>query len=207
MPPRYRKKPTSEKELAKKVLMWLAYTKRPMRLGELSQAVAIEPDMESPEDFEEAIVNDLGALASVCANLVIIDVEYLYANSTVRFVHYTVQEFLVPKSPGIGKLGSLSSILQPDAQLAHEEISRVCIKYLLIMYSGEDLELWDSFNSYASKSWHYHIRMLKKLDEGLWELLYNFISSGTLFYKTIPEFRLSASSEKTPKNSPPLPSQ
>lgn len=194
------KKPKSDRELANKVLMWLAYAQRPLGIGELSQAVAMESDMESLEDVEDAVVNEFETLANVCGNLVTIDFVYHYPNSTIRFVHYTVQEFLVPKSPHSTSLGTLSALT--NAQLAHEEISRTCIQYMLLMYSSEEFvpvsSLARTFEAYASESWHYHVRVLTNLNEALWEVLYRFINSGNLFHKSIPIFRTSHYSNNKP---------
>ncbi|KAI5841806.1 ankyrin repeat-containing domain protein [Morchella snyderi] len=181
------KKSKSEIELAKKIFMWLTYAQRPMRLGELSQAVAMELDMETPEDIEDSIVNDLELLVTVCGGLVTVDIMHrMYTHSTVRFVHFTVQEFLV------GQKSGSSAILKQNSQLAHEEIAQMSIKYLMIMYSApsEDITPWDNFDTYATNFWHYHIRVLNQLSEDVWVLLYSFLCSGELFYRTIPQFQM-----------------
>lgn len=186
------KKPRSDRELAKKVLMWLAYAQRPFKLGELSRAVAMESDMESLEDVEDAVVNEFESLSRVCGNLVTIDFVYFYPNSTIRFVHYTVQEFLIPKVPRDSD-SALSTLWGLDTQLAHEEIARICIQYMLFLYSNEEFvpisSPAETFDIYASNFWHHHVRMLTQLNEELWALLYRFINSGNLFHKSIYLFK------------------
>jgi len=60
----------SDRELAKRVLIWVTYTRRPLSLTELQHAVAICNDMTDMD--LEAIVHEQ-ILTTVCAGLVIID--------------------------------------------------------------------------------------------------------------------------------------
>ncbi|KAJ6556323.1 hypothetical protein B0H19DRAFT_863901, partial [Mycena capillaripes] len=57
-----------EKELAHLVLMWVANSKRPLSVGELQEALAIEPGSTSL-DVEN--IPDIDTILSVCAGLVI----------------------------------------------------------------------------------------------------------------------------------------
>lgn len=74
--------------------MRVAYATKPLALKQLAKAVAIGTKTKSRAILESSIVHNHDLLLDVCANLVIIDhhpQEYL--QSTVRFVHYSVQAF------------------------------------------------------------------------------------------------------------------
>lgn len=59
-----------DRELATRVLSWLAYTLRPLSVRELQYALAVQPGM-TEMDFDSIEDDDL--LTSVCAGLVVID--------------------------------------------------------------------------------------------------------------------------------------
>ncbi|KAF2809675.1 uncharacterized protein BDZ99DRAFT_33975 [Mytilinidion resinicola] len=72
--------------LAKKVLSWITYAKRPLTTTEMCCALAVEPD-ETKLDPEN--IPDVEDLLSVCAGLVVVDQE----SAVIRLVHYTTQEY------------------------------------------------------------------------------------------------------------------
>jgi hypothetical protein len=57
-------------ELAKRVLSWIIYAKRPLTTTEICCALAVEPD-EAELDPEN--IPDVEDLLSVCAGLVVVD--------------------------------------------------------------------------------------------------------------------------------------
>ncbi|KAK1913102.1 hypothetical protein P3342_005038 [Pyrenophora teres f. teres] len=73
-------------ELAKKVLSWITYARRPLTTAELCYALAAEP--EEPE-LDPDNLPDIEDLLSVCASLVVVDRE----SAVIRLVHYTTQEY------------------------------------------------------------------------------------------------------------------
>ena len=90
------------------VLMWVSHAERPLGIDELRHALAVEmgsmdldPDNIPPQD----------TVLGSCLGLTIIDAE----TSTVRLIHYTLQEYL--SSPGI----------LPDA---HKSLGQTCLTYL-----------------------------------------------------------------------------
>ncbi len=66
-------------DLAKRVLLWVINTFRPLSPVELQVAVAVQPGMKELDD-EDLDEQDL--LVSVCAGLVVLDIE----TNTLRFV-------------------------------------------------------------------------------------------------------------------------
>ena len=94
--------------LGMEVLMWVSHAERPLGINELRHALAVEmgstdldPDNIPPQD----------TVLGSCLGLAVVDAE----TSTVRLIHYTLQEYL-----------SLPDIL-PDA---HKTLGQTCLTYL-----------------------------------------------------------------------------
>ena len=68
-------------DLAKRVLIWISYAKRPLTVGELQHAVAIVP---MPTNINDGDITDEELLLSVCAGIVTIENE----SKIIRLVHY-----------------------------------------------------------------------------------------------------------------------
>ncbi|CAN9393024.1 unnamed protein product [Alternaria alternata] len=100
----------NDRKLAKDVLTWITFAKRPLTTAELCCALAVEPG-ESELDPENK--PDVDDIVSVCAGLVVVDQE----SAIIRLVHYTTQEYFE----------RVSSRLNPDRQL---EIAETCLTYL-----------------------------------------------------------------------------
>ncbi|KAJ4859583.1 ankyrin repeats (many copies) domain-containing protein [Trichoderma breve] len=77
---------SKQAQLAKSVLSWLTFAKRPMRVDELQQALGVEPGESS---FDKRNMPDIELMVSVCAGLVTID----NGSNIIRLVHYTTQEY------------------------------------------------------------------------------------------------------------------
>jgi hypothetical protein len=73
-------------KLAKQVLSWIAYAKRPLTTSELRHALAVEV-RESQLDEEN--LSEIQDVVLVCAGLVTVDEE----SDIIRLVHYTTQEY------------------------------------------------------------------------------------------------------------------
>ena len=144
-----REKGRGKYKLARRVLICVAYSRSPIPVSLLRYAVSVEEDYESLEDLENSIPTD-EVILDTCANLVSIDMNT--SVPVVRFVHFSVQEFLTSHQSSIGAFG-----LEPE--LAHREIARMFILLLNILYSQpKDLGLknliehWDMLHE-----WQYHL--------------------------------------------------
>ena len=78
--------------LGMEVLMWVSHAERPLRIDELCHALAVE--MDAADLDPENIPPQVTVLGS-CLGLAVVDEE----TSTVRLIHYTLQEYL--SRPGI----------------------------------------------------------------------------------------------------------
>ncbi|KAJ7117127.1 ankyrin repeat-containing domain protein [Mycena epipterygia] len=99
-----------DRQLAHLTLTWVANAKRPLSVGELQEALAIEPDAT---DLDPDNLLDISIVLSICAGLVMVD----ETASVVRLIHYTTQDFL----------DSIQSQQFPDAQT---KITSRCLTYL-----------------------------------------------------------------------------
>ncbi|KAH6643577.1 hypothetical protein C7974DRAFT_985 [Boeremia exigua] len=73
--------------LAKRVLSWISYAKRPLTTAEICHALAVESD---DDEFNSDNIPDTEDILSVCAGLVTVD----GGSQVIRLVHYTAQDYL-----------------------------------------------------------------------------------------------------------------
>jgi hypothetical protein len=133
-------------ELAKKVLSWITYAKRPLTTMEMCCALAVEID-EAELDPEN--IPDVEDLLSVCAGLVVVDQE----SDVIRLVHYTTQDYFE----------RIRDSWDPGARL---HIASTCLTYLSfsIFKTGScssNIEFQErlqenEFLDYAAKYWGEH---------------------------------------------------
>jgi hypothetical protein len=77
-------------DLAMKVLMWLSYALRPLKLGEIQDALAVmELDLDE-RDIDRDDVYPEKLLVTICAGVVILENE----TAVIRFVHHTAEKIL-----------------------------------------------------------------------------------------------------------------
>ena len=138
-----KKESQAQYELARKVLICLAYTRSPIQMDFLRYAVSVEDDSEVLEALESSLPTEAKIL-EVCTNLISIDKYNL-----VRFVHFSVQEFLTSHQSCIGPFD-----LGP--QSAHREIARMLITLLKNIYFGT---LGASLLHHEDilHEWHFHL--------------------------------------------------
>jgi len=68
-------------------LMWVSHAERPLRANELCHALAVQL---GSTDFDIGNIPSISTLASCCQGLISVDKE----GSTVRLIHFTLQEYL-----------------------------------------------------------------------------------------------------------------
>ncbi|KAL9091478.1 MAG: hypothetical protein Q9165_004864 [Trypethelium subeluteriae] len=138
-----------DQQLAKRVIGFICYAKRPFTKAELQEALSVEEDDEDELDDDSLVPENL--LTSLCAGLVTVD----EAIGIIRFVHYTTQEYFE----------AVRDNLFPEAQL---DMARTCLTYLRL--ESFNVELPDGndgvghmikkhpFLGYASLYWGHHAR-------------------------------------------------
>jgi len=129
--------------LGMKVLMWVLYSERPLQVQELCHALGVEM---GSADLDPESVPALRTLLASCLGLVAVDA----SSSTVRLVHFTLQEYL--------------SCRPTLFHSPHSTIAEVCLTYLnfeCIRYLSPTLRSAPAttpFLEYASLYWGRHTR-------------------------------------------------
>ena len=90
-------------------LMWISYSERPLKVVELCHALAVE--IGSPNLYADDVPS-IGTLLSCCQGLITVDKEA----STVRLIHFTLQEYLRAHPELFGAV--------------HSTIAETCLSYL-----------------------------------------------------------------------------
>ncbi|KAJ7278197.1 ankyrin repeat domain-containing protein [Mycena rebaudengoi] len=111
-----------DRNIAKRILIWIANAKRPLSIAELREAIAIEPGTKT---LDRDDLLDPEIILSVCAGLVIIN----HADGSVRFIHYTTQAYV-------------DGVQISKFPFAQTEIACGCLTYLLY---NDFLQLPDSY--------------------------------------------------------------
>ena len=74
-------------QLARQVISWIFYAKRPLKVSELREMLAVEPE---DTKFDPFGLHERDLILEVCCGLVSIDEQ----DETIRLVHYSFQEYL-----------------------------------------------------------------------------------------------------------------
>ncbi|KAF2803796.1 uncharacterized protein BDZ99DRAFT_163042 [Mytilinidion resinicola] len=106
-------------ERAKKAFQWVIYSKRPLTIGELEEAVSISINQKSWQSPSSIL--DIPRLARLCGNLVNCD----EANRTVSLAHHTVESFLL----GCSGRREVASFAIEETK-AEQYMADICLTYL-----------------------------------------------------------------------------
>ena len=123
-------------------LMWICYSERQLRVGELCQALAV--DIGSP-DFNFDNVPPISTLLGCCQGLIIVD----KGASNVRLVHFSLKEYLRTRADlFVG---------------AHSTMAETCLTYLNSQHVNDIPLTFDSieeapFLQYSSVYWGSHAK-------------------------------------------------
>ena len=126
---RINEKPLGQQALAKRVLIYIAHSLRPISIHLLSCIVSVETDTESLEFLKSSIPSDR-MIVHACANLISVDRK----TQEVRFVHPSAQKFLTSLQLSEGETCDIRYELA-HRELAHREVARMLITLLSILYS------------------------------------------------------------------------
>jgi Ankyrin repeats (3 copies) len=162
--------PEEDAEYAIRILRWLAFAKRPLRLNEIAEIVAFDPRREIPFDENEVLEDPLEVM-DICSSLVSMtsgsveesDEKSYWSNGdssdkhniaeqAIVLAHYSVQEYLT--SPRC--VNGQASKYAMDEAVCHMLISESCLSSLLFSFQRNEevgnLALWD----YSAQFWTIH---------------------------------------------------
>ena len=130
-------------KLAMATLTWVCHSERPLQVDELCHALAVDI---GATDFDPENIPSIGTLLHCCQGLIMVDKEA----STVRLIHYTVQEYLCSHPSLFNK--------------PHSILAETCLTYLksqqvknLESHSPSDNQIVP-FLKYSSRYWGTHAR-------------------------------------------------
>ena len=141
---RIRAQSRSRSKLGMEVLMWVSHAKRPLHVNELCHALGVE---EGSIDLNIRNIPAIETLLECSLGLVTVE----KSSSTVRLVHYTLQEYLS---------NNHNLFVKP-----HSTIAEVCLTYLNFRHVMSFLPTLRSFSptapftEYASCYWGTHSRL------------------------------------------------
>ncbi|KAJ5523568.1 hypothetical protein N7513_013112 [Penicillium frequentans] len=141
----------------RRILTTICFSKKPMTVAEVRHAHAVDINDEPEYLNLESRILDVNSIQEMCTGLIVM-VQFDHSTAPtddglfVLLAHSTVQEYLRSDNPRRGKAQTFIM----EANIAHDEISRVCLIYLL--NPGID---WSSigdlpFSAYAARFWTYH---------------------------------------------------
>jgi hypothetical protein len=150
--------------LALKCLSWLLHARRPLRMAELQEVVAVEDDFT---DLDEEDLSDASLIVECCCSLV----AYEPRTGTVYFSHYTVFGFLV----------------RNDSILTTVDLAKTCLTYLLFeAFESGPCDHVVGFRSrleryrcleYVSQYWETYVRGSGEDDPRVRKVLFQFLAS------------------------------
>jgi hypothetical protein len=190
---RIERQPKSRAKLGMRTLMWISHARRPILVKELCQALAVKPG-DTCLDQDDCPLPK--RMVDYSLGLVTIDEE----SSTVRLVHFSVQEYFRENRKEIFPMGERT-------------VTESCLTYLSFKVFGEGycandeefearLQLYPFLN-YAARHWVHHGRE-DPSDENV-KLALKFLLNDQNLACSIqvmhtPEYRYSGYSQDFPKN-------
>lgn len=153
----------SLKEIVKEVLMWLVSAGRPLSPEELALTVAITPESRNLSDICGKYLPK--TVIEACRNFVTVDAE------EVRFIHFTVQEFLTSSLSSDALLSEVDGrLLHQDCRVVLKDAQAVLVKRLVQLMLFEDMKdlppgeyptaVW-KLDIYIFQYAEHHIRVLE----------------------------------------------
>ncbi|KAH7016244.1 ankyrin repeat-containing domain protein [Microdochium trichocladiopsis] len=124
-------------DCAKRLLQFLAYSERPLRIEEAVDALAVDPDCQPRFDPRNRMP-DAEEVARYCSSLVVLVRQEDHRSGTmiveIQLAHFSVQEYLVSARVHESMAADL------EKTNAKAEIVRVCLSYLIDNASRDTLQ-------------------------------------------------------------------
>jgi ankyrin repeat protein len=176
------------KALAFNSFAWVLCAKRPLRTGELQDALVTEEPLKSRQDLE---LDSVDVILKACANLLVEE------HGIIRPIHYSVQEFLT--NPPFGALqGSCLEKIQVPA-FVRQKLALTCVFYfqLEVLHEGPCQRYYDLYFRlfknpllwYAARFFDYHIRDLQDIPADVFQALETFLHQSALVLAAVLQIR------------------
>lgn len=167
-------------QYALRILTWLVYSQKPLRLDELAEVVAI--DVENYDFNTEEVLPDPSDVIAICSSLVAIGEDTGYEKSYVKLAHYSVKEYLVSE-----RIKNVLPIYHLPEKSSHVKIGKGCLIYLLRFYdqnlSFKDLCAQFPLAQYSAFYWIDHLRYAERNTEEMNPLFRRLLSSSDYVFR------------------------
>jgi ankyrin repeat domain-containing protein 50 len=163
------------------IFTFLAFSKRPLKLEEVVEGIAFNPETKCFDD-DKKLFDPLDVL-QVCSSLITLSdprtlhnakgsdeqEDHLEVSKQVRFAHFSVKEFLTSERAS-------KSRFHISVQTSHELIAERSILYMLSNLKAVDLPSPNSFPflRYSARYWYEHVYAMSNY-EGLNDSIYAII--------------------------------
>lgn len=149
-----------DQEKAYHALIWLSFSKRPLRIEEVANAAVLNPQTNTTFDLDERLF-DPNSILEILGSLVTRSSEYR-PSKVIKLAHFSVQEFLVSEAVKSSEASTFDII----DNFADHFIAEVCLQYLYYYdesdsktISEKDLETFPLLK-YASRFWYIHAKAI-----------------------------------------------
>ena len=172
-------------EYAVRILRWLAFSTRPLRVEEIAEVIAIDPERDPAFEPQEVLEDPLEVL-KICSTLVTIVTTEGFDRITwkprsfkvVLLAHYSVKEYLIS-----GRCRQARYSMQNAA--CNEFIAKSCLQYILqfqssVFFTNETIGEF-KLARYSAEFWTTHVQGAHKA-EILNQLIMALFSTGNGAY-------------------------
>jgi hypothetical protein len=164
---RIERQPNALSGRAGKIIAWIHLAERPLTVDELLGSLAVK---DGDTSFDRRGIPVRRTLLNCCHGLVVIDQE----TSTVRLVHYSLDEYLRKQDQIFGLT---------KAQW-HSKIACTCLTFLNFSSltdreASEESDMTTSILYYAATQWGNHLRMSEDLPDAPLELAKEYLNTSS----------------------------
>jgi hypothetical protein len=215
--------PQNNKQDATTILRLLTWSERPLRLEEVVDAIAVQPDARPSFDPKNRMPEPRDILR-ICSSLVMLVQRPLVGHvdgltdvdgdenggerivKELRLAHFSVKEYLIS-----GRIAPSFSSSLAD-RTARASIATLCLAYLTDLDHTlplDELRAQFSFSQYCAEYWMVHAKAADEVDEGLQTMILEFLHEGEDAYLTCydlydPELPRFNSDRRMATDRPPL---
>lgn len=148
--------PRNRRRVATQALMWISHARRPLKINELCHALATKL---GDTELEQDNLLPSRSIIESCSGLIVLDDE----ESTVRLVHYTLQDYLQSRRP--------QAFLQEETYITQILLTYLCLdetsdaideyktKERGISNVDRGILVQSSFLQYAATNWGHHAKL------------------------------------------------
>ncbi|KAK5213959.1 hypothetical protein LTR41_000151 [Exophiala xenobiotica] len=146
------------REEAQQLLSLLCFALRPLSVGEVTEALAVDIDDLECYDPGRRFIGGADDVLRICPGLIEISLR-ADGIQEIRIEHFSVQEYLLSDRIRTGRAADFALLGPPQ----HGRISKACLLYLkhdefLQQKLSPDLVRQYAFARYAAEHWYYHYR-------------------------------------------------